>query len=149
MTTPRLVLLALVAAPVVAAPVPKVASASDLDGRWEVTEWRLDNLDATTTNRRRWEVKGETLTVYVPGEGGEWVKDESAVTKLVRPDAKKPEVFDYHREWRGKASVFPGRYALDGDTLTVCYANGGGDRPSDLTGGKGITLVRFKRVKEK
>ncbi len=50
-------------------------------------------------------------------------------------------------EQAGKTSK--GIYALDGDSLRMCYANPDKDRPKDFESkpGSGVTLVVWKRVK--
>ena len=49
----------------------------------------------------------------------------------------------------GKGESYLGRYKLDGDTLTVCHALDGKDRPAKLesTAENGALLVVYKRAK--
>jgi uncharacterized protein (TIGR03067 family) len=52
-------------------------------------------------------------------------------------------------EGENKGKAAPGIYALDGDTLTICYTMPGKERPRELASkpGSGATLVVWQRLK--
>lgn len=132
----------------VAAPVPKAvkAKALSLDGRWECVELNANDSDATKANPWVWDIDGTQLTIHRRINGQLRPNERNMSTTLVWPDPAKPEEVDYHRDGNGTKTVFKGRFVIDGDQLTVCYATDGGDRPSELKADKRYHFVRFKRV---
>ncbi|MFY7952861.1 MAG: TIGR03067 domain-containing protein [Armatimonadaceae bacterium] len=134
----------------VAAPVPKAvkAKAPSLDGRWECVELNANDSDATKANPWVWDIEGEKLTIHRRINGELRPNEMNMTTTLAWPDPAKPEEVDYHRNGNGTKSVFKGRFVIDGDKLTVCYATDGGDRPSELKADKRYHFVRFKRISD-
>jgi uncharacterized protein (TIGR03067 family) len=59
--------------------------------------------------------------------------------------SKKPKAFDAVIEGSG-SSVF-GLYEIQGDTLKMCWTASGGDRPTELKGEYGKSLVVYKKAK--
>jgi uncharacterized protein (TIGR03067 family) len=65
--------------------------------------------------------------------------------------SKSPKTLDGKiTEGFGKGSVLPGIYENDGDTLKVCFDEGGKKRPTEFKTASGTqtTLVVYKRVKK-
>jgi uncharacterized protein (TIGR03067 family) len=147
----RLLALLLLASAAVAAPVPKAvkAKAPPLDGRWECVELNANNSDATKSNPWVWDIDGEKLTIHRRINGELRPNEQNMATSLTWPDPAKPEEVDYIRTGRNSKQVFKGRFVVDGDKLTICYATDGGDRPTEMKIDQRYHYVRFTRAVEK
>jgi uncharacterized protein (TIGR03067 family) len=84
-----------------------------------------------------WVIKGDVLTTSLGGKPGS--------TCYVTLDGRTtPRSIDL-RNRRGEADPAPGRYSVDGDTLTVCI---GEKRPRDLSGhgpSNGVWVMKRKK----
>jgi uncharacterized protein (TIGR03067 family) len=81
-------------------------------------------------------------------ERGEDVLFDSTYTIDAAKDPKQINMFGTEGENKGKAAQ--GIYALDGDTLKICYTMPGKDRPTTFESkpGSAATLVIWKRAKQ-
>jgi RNA polymerase sigma factor (sigma-70 family) len=105
-------------------------------------------------------VKGETLHMKVTGEKGASVTDRFFVIKLdTTTTPKLIDLADWHKGFEGDNNVLEGVYSLDGDALTVCFADGSlgenpvgseKSRPTTLQSkeGSNTTVWRLKREAE-
>ena len=116
-----------------------------LVGKWKVEKAELGGKDAMAFAK---DVKLELLA------GGKYKldllgqKDEGTFT--VDP-AKKPAEMDIKGvEGPNKGKTIKTIYKIDGDTVTICYALGGGDRPTKFETKEGTMqfLVVYKREKK-
>lgn len=126
-----------------AASLALAADAKDeaLEGKWKVVSVERDGkanemlTDAIRTMKDgKYELKpktGDTVT------GGYKIVDAKA----------KPKTIDFTPDggqFKGKTLL--GIYAIDGDTLKICFAEPGKDRPTEFTS-KGCVLAVHKREK--
>jgi uncharacterized protein (TIGR03067 family) len=94
--------------------------------------------------KARWVIDGKTINVKIGDESRE------SHYKLY-PD-RKPPAIDVTSQVGGegeKGKLFKGIYVLDGDTLKVCMAHPGDERPAKVESKEGTTimLIVLKRVK--
>jgi uncharacterized protein (TIGR03067 family) len=126
------------------APFPKGKSDNRTDlekmeGTWELHTRVVDG-KAGKPSRVRWVISGPSLTIHDGSATYRW--------RLVLGTKAKPRAMDMHRE-RGENPMPWGDelravYAVDGDTLTVCYdLNNWLARPRDLLGQSRSRVVDF------
>jgi uncharacterized protein (TIGR03067 family) len=138
---PLLVLSSLAFAP---APLPRRQApdrgAADLEamqGSWVLSYAHKDGVREDVSRRAVWAIEGDALTTSLDGKKGSslFIKLDGGTSPrsldlLSARDAKDPT---------------PGRYSLEGDTLTACV---GAQRPRDLSGyGPSNGVWVMKRVK--
>jgi uncharacterized protein (TIGR03067 family) len=124
-----------------------------LAGTWKVVSAEMDGKEVDEgVKATRWVIAGTTFTAKLPQEG----KGEFAC-KLGEADKRETidvEVLRAERDGGPKKRVYPGIYSLEGDTLKVCYALPGKERPTtfatkpgsgDSLPGEGGTLFVLKR----
>ena len=149
--------LLLLAAPLVAAPVPKALKKSPLDGTWEVTDQHSGGIKVNTRVIAAWvidEKGGLTVQWNNQNAAVPIVRQADAATlSLVRPDGGAANALDYTISYAGGHTwSYPGVVELDGDTLKFFYAttgpNGVGDieRPTECKPDRCGMLCMFKRV---
>jgi uncharacterized protein (TIGR03067 family) len=148
MRTPMLVLaagLSVAFAPAPPRPAdPNKAAWKQLAGTWEMVSCKAGGIPVAGPVRdvRVQFARGRMLY----GRAGK-VYAEYAITLDAR---KRPKVMDARLVKPVAGTVFRGVYALKGDTLTICSAQGNEEekRPKDLSGAQpGQTLEVFKRRK--
>ncbi len=127
-----LVVLVLVAVPLAAAPVPKVAKpkAASLDGKWEIVELWSGLSDVAKLNPWVWEIQGETVTIYVNHTDKLTLHDPRTVTTLVQPQNGGSEDIDYVRD-DGTPQLFPGTVVVSDTELIICFDSPGKARPTE------------------
>jgi uncharacterized protein (TIGR03067 family) len=142
MTTPLLVGLALtVGAPAAkdtAKPAPK------LEGEWVVEKFEGPK-DEAPPGGITLQFTENRISIFDPKRG----KPEEA--EYTADLTKKPAHIDIRPGQAGPAKrelVVYGLFAIDGDTLKLCFAKDGADRPTELKGDaeKGVMLITLKRV---
>ncbi|MBY0527653.1 MAG: TIGR03067 domain-containing protein [Gemmataceae bacterium] len=112
------------------------------EGSWTVTaaEKRGKKVDEDELKKMKITIKGSTISI------GDGKRDESAEFKL---DAtKKPKTMDIIPGKEDKPVL--GIYDLDGDTLKMCWARPGGERPSKFAtdADSNTFLLVLKRAKK-
>ena len=138
---------ALTAGLLVAADAKDNAVKKDMDalqGKWQLVSLERDGKSADVPKDAVRVVKGDTYTV-TPRPGvtieGTFKIDPTAKPKAV-------DITQTSGENKGKTSL--GIYEIDGDTLKMCWAPPGKDRPTEFKSaeGSGILLAVQKKVKE-
>jgi uncharacterized protein (TIGR03067 family) len=125
-----------------AADAPKETELKKLAGHWHVTQQEHGGkkVPAKKLAALVVEVADERMTTR---EGDE-VKEEA---RIVRLDSEaKPAAIDLKAD-----KLVQGIWKLSGDTLTICVAEPGKDRPKEFAGkeGTGHTLLVLKKMKKK
>jgi uncharacterized protein (TIGR03067 family) len=117
------------------------AADSPIDGRWVVDSMTRDGKSDDTWRGAAREHAGSRYTMSK--EGGKSVSGTMAV------DAAKKTIDLMPNEGQYKGKTLKGIFALgaDGVTLTIAFADPDKDRPADLKGGPGITVVVYKRTR--
>jgi uncharacterized protein (TIGR03067 family) len=140
-----ILLLALADGP--AAPVLDKEELKKLQGHWVITQ--LEHGGKKTPAKELLnlavEVSGSKMTTREAGE----LKEDTTLTRL---DAKAtPPALDLKvNSGADVDKVVLAIYQLKDDTLTICFAEPGKERPKELAArtGSGHTLIVFKRVKK-
>ena len=113
----------------------------DLDGKWVVVSVERDG--------KPWAAMKGAIRV---NNGDKYIltpKEGKAVPGTFKIDpTKKPKTIDMTpTEGNFKDKTLLGIYELDGDTLKICFAEPGKERPTDFTSKAGMVLVVHKRDK--
>lgn len=112
-----------------------------LDGKWAVQSMTKDgNPDDTWTGA----VREHTGTKYTMSkEGGK------SVSGTMKADTVQKTIDMMPNDGQYKGKTLKGLYAISGDNgaLTIAFAEPDKDRPGDLKGGPGVTVVVYKRKK--
>jgi len=130
--------LVLIAAPAFAADKDREA----LQGTWKIEKATRGGMEMPAEMRDKvtLEFKGDEAIVHEPG------KDEPATYTL---DATKSPKTINIKPKKDEKQV-QGIYELSGDTLKICFAREGGERPSKFESpeGSNLMLMEMKRVKK-
>lgn len=145
------VLFFLAAGLLLAADAPKDdASKKDMDqlqGSWRLISRERDGkADAADAVKDIIMInKGDRFTFKGAASGAGATEGTFTVDATKKPKAMDRTPADGPR----KGKLVPSIYALDGDTLKICAALGGGERPKEFTSkaGSGHVLSVFKREK--
>jgi uncharacterized protein (TIGR03067 family) len=116
--------------------------ASPLEGRWVVVSVERDG--------KQDEALAGAVRVHTADSYTLTPKDGKTVTGKWKADAtKKPATIDLiPGEGRYKDKVLLGIYELDGETLRICFAEPGKDRPTEFVARAGSVLAVHKREKK-
>jgi uncharacterized protein (TIGR03067 family) len=112
-----------------------------LKGKWDITSVERD---------------GKAMDTFKDGardiDGAKYTMTSKAGAKFIGAfkidPSKKPKVMDLMPEdgqYKGKTLL--GIYELDGDTLKICFAEPGKDRPTEFSSKNGCVLAIHKRAK--
>jgi uncharacterized protein (TIGR03067 family) len=129
---------------VVAAPAPSEKKDEDkIQGTWTVVSIEHAGMKDTDEDAKK------TTVVFKDGNVILHVAGNTKKAKITLDPAKKPKTIDMMpEEKREKPSL--GIYELKGDELRLCFAEDGGERPSEFAtrAGSDQTLVVLKREKK-
>jgi len=132
----------------VAAPGPKDAAkpAPKLEGEWVVEKFEgpKEEMPPGSITLR---ITENRISIFEPKR--EKPEEADYTVDLT----KKPAHIDIRPVQGGPAKrelVVYGLFAIEGDTLKLCFAKDGAERPTELKGDveKGVMLISLKRVKE-
>jgi uncharacterized protein (TIGR03067 family) len=117
-----------------------------LQGEWAVVS-RVsgatgNNLVGPALKQSKLVVNGDEWTRTIAG------REQGLKTTFKLDSSKTPKQIDVigKQNSASKEVTWVGIYKLDGDTLTVCTADRGVERPTELKAGKGFELVVYKRA---
>jgi uncharacterized protein (TIGR03067 family) len=118
-----------------------------MEGTWTVTLHEADGKKLSEEEAKKVDskliVKGGKYTVYFG--------DKEIASGTIKLDAAKtPRQIDaIAEEGPGKGMAMPGIYEIKGDTMRVCFAQPGKDRPKEFRTqeGTGQLLLGYKRAK--
>jgi uncharacterized protein (TIGR03067 family) len=138
---------ALTAGLLVAADAKDDAVKKDMDalqGKWQITSLTRDGKDQDVPKDAVRVVKDDKYTV-TPRPG---VTIEG--TFKIDPTAKPKTIDTTPTTGDNKGKTSLGIYEIDGDTLKICWAPAGKDRPTEFKSaeGSGVFLAVHKKVKE-
>ena len=142
----RYALLALAAGLLVAAaPDDAKNDLKKLDGTWVLASGENDGkkISADTLKTGQLTIDGDKHTVKV---GDTTYKGTHKLDPTAKP--KTIDITPTNGDNKGKTSL--GIYDLDGDTLKICWAPAGKDRPTEFKSadGSGVFLAVHKKAKE-
>jgi uncharacterized protein (TIGR03067 family) len=119
-----------------------------MEGTWAVVVHEADGKKTTEEENKKADIKLEVKD----GKYAVYFGEKKIATGTIKLDAgKKPRQIDAVAEdgpLKGKA--MPGIYELNGDTMRVCFAQPGGERPTEFRTkeGTGQVLLGYKRLKK-
>ena len=129
-------------------PPPRQAALDDLkklQGSWDCVamEREGDEIPAESFKGSMVVYEGDRLTLYRDGE----VFRRGIVTLDPAKSPKRVNTWDLGGPYEDQ--TVPGIYAIDGDTLKVCFSRPGADRPVEFTTKKapGFLVCVYKRKK--
>jgi uncharacterized protein (TIGR03067 family) len=113
------------------------AADSPVDGKWVVESVTKDGkLDDTWKGAVRENV-GDKYTMAK--DGGK------SVSGTMKVDATRNTIDQMPNEGTYKGKTLLGVYSMESDTLTICFAEPGKDRPKEIAKGEGVTVVVYKK----
>lgn len=112
-----------------------------LEGKWQVVSvTKNGTADATWSDAIREHVGAKYTMAKAGGK---------SVTGTMKIDAAKKTIDTMPGEGTYKGKTLLGIYEIDGDTLKICFAEPGKDRPTKIATGpdSGTTVAVYKKVK--
>jgi uncharacterized protein (TIGR03067 family) len=130
----------------VGAPGPKEAPKAvpaRIEGEWVVESYMLGGKDVGREKGGTFVIADGKIALLKDGRRREEVEYK------LDPKADPPRI-DLSPPAKEKEGVIPGIYKLDGDTLTLCFPKGQGDRPTkfESPAESKIVLMTLKRAKK-
>jgi uncharacterized protein (TIGR03067 family) len=149
---PKIVLLfgvAIASVALGAAPPPKLAPAIRAEQKKLVGRWLLQKVQRE--GRTTWDARDHEREHILTIEGARWLSHEShpdAKTKMAAFDVES-KAFDVITTFRGHTFHSEAIYKIEGESLSICYRRGKGNRPTsfDTSKEEGTALNVYKRVK--
>lgn len=130
---------------VYAAPVPKgLKKPVALDGRWRIVEAVYDGQPQDVSRAADWYIDGEWFRL-----GQKPAANAKAGLKLVRDEANPAHVEYHNVRVDGTIDRYLGLLEVTDEEMRFCYGPRGGDRPTEMAPGPGVTYRVFKRMEEK
>ncbi len=130
----------------IAAPVPKDRNGNndgDILGTWDVTERTIGKAKITSTIKMQWKLESEGKLQMVRN-----VARGTSTNYTFRFDSSKsPMHFEYQTS--PTATPYLAICEVRGDTMRICYARSGKERPTDFEPETGEYLYTFRRVNAK
>jgi uncharacterized protein (TIGR03067 family) len=122
-------LLALVSVLMMNADLPGDSDLDKLQGTWVLAKMEVDGEAISPENFKNWQsdYKGNKLTLHA----GETVRRRGIVT--LEPSRNPKAINTWDQDGPFEDQTVPGIYEIDGDTLKVCFARPGEDRPKEFT----------------
>lgn len=112
--------------------------------------WKVESAEAG--GKKLNSVDSQQVTVTIKGDSYEVLtKDKKDAGTMKLDETHKPKTMDAtDTEGEDVGKVIRAVYELSGDTLRVCYATDGGERPTELASreGKPWLLVTYTRQKK-
>jgi uncharacterized protein (TIGR03067 family) len=116
------------------------ADLAKMQGTWQITTVEEDGKKVPAEKLAKAEliIKDDTYTLKVG--------DEPRAGTFTLDATKTPKAIDRTgKDGPNKDKTFPGIYEVDDNTLRVCFAQPGKDRPTKLTSEGGLQLMILKR----
>jgi uncharacterized protein (TIGR03067 family) len=112
-----------------------------LEGKWVVLSAERDG--------KAWDAMKGAVRVNTGDKYVLTPKEGKAIPGAMKIDpSKKPKTMDMSpTEGNFKDKTLLGIYEVDGDTLKICFAEPGKERPTEFTSKAGVVLVIHKREK--
>jgi uncharacterized protein (TIGR03067 family) len=124
---------------------PATLDLDKLQGTWILVAMELDGEEFPAEDRKDWtaEYVGNKLTL----RAGETVRRRGIVTLDPSRTPKAMNTWDLTKDGEFEDQTVPGIYEINGDTLQVCFARPGSDRPKEFTTkeGTGFLFCVYKR----
>ncbi len=116
-----------------------------LKGKWQVVT--LEDSDGKTPEEETRKMRASITDSVISTKQG---KDDSQGEYTIDPTKNPKEIDIKLLDGPEKGKWVKGLYRIDGDTLVICSADPGEDRPKEFKVAKGSNsvLITFKRIKE-